>query len=196
MTTKTPKAWQKNIKLSKKAPKDTKKKKNNWKQMRLLYLDSKIESLQEFLLKEYGLDYNKSSYFRKMTKGWSKEKKSMQKEAFEVAKKEVEKEIKDKLVENYKIPIKQLNSMKSAWFDLLTAFLQSEASKISTQTNPETGAKEMLVTGWLDIQKIVKVLEKVKIEMWEPITITENQLWKEEKEIARGWKRITAIKFK
>jgi len=29
----------------------------------------------------------------------------------------------------------------------LTAFLQSEASKISTQTNPETGAKEMLVTG-------------------------------------------------
>lgn len=53
----------------------------------------------------------------------------------------------------------------------------------------------MLAQG-LDVQKIIKVVDKAKIELNEPTTITENQLGKEEKEIERSKiYNITSVKI-
>ena len=186
MTTNNTKTWQKQSKTGT-GQINEKKPRLKWSEMKIQYFSYNWNNIREFLLNEYGINYRKNSYARSKTKGWKNEKLEISQEAQSIAKKEV----KEEMIKNYRVPAEQLNSMKKTWFDLLFAFLSWQTSKIVSQTNPETGKKEIITTWELDLQKIIRVLDKTKIEMGEPVSITEKQLWDEEKQLEKD--KIKAI---
>jgi len=81
MTLEEIKTTPKHTKTDQNRPKNKRKPKYNWSNIRLDFLQSANGNLKDFLSQKYGIDYRKNSYARKMTKGWSKARSSIHEEA-------------------------------------------------------------------------------------------------------------------
>lgn len=120
------------------------------------FMQSEIEDTREFIRQRLGKDTAKNKQLATKTKWWTKEKQRYkQKLAEKAIAKSLEKQANQL---SAKIPLDRLVRMKSDFFDLIDQAIDTMMS----QKNVE-------------IDKVIKWLNAIKTELWEPTTVAKNE---------------------
>ena len=68
-----------------------------------------------------------------------------------------------------------MNDLKKSIFDVFFAKMVTISTKISKQTDPETGKVELVINGDINTKELLDVLKAVKIELKEPVNISQSE---------------------
>lgn len=129
------------------------KQKYDYPSLKQEFMQSNYLEVKKFITDKW-MAYNQETRVR--TKWWTKEKKEIKNKAVEKAiQKRIEKEA-DKL--SAKIPLERLYRMKWDFFDLIDQAIDWMQQKDN-----------------VDIEKVIKGLNAIKTELWEPTTVNKNE---------------------
>ena len=130
------------------------KQKYDYASLKAEFMKSDIDEVQVFLRWKFGDKIAKSS-MKNQCEWWTKEKKAMKQKITEKA---IEKTIQKQAEElSAKIPMDRLIRMKTDFFDLIEAAIQWMQWKDN-----------------VDIDKVIKWLNAIKTELWEPTSVNKN----------------------
>lgn len=129
------------------------KQKKDYASLKQEFMQSDIPEVKWFLLSK-SIPYDR--YAREWTKWWTKEKKAMKQKIIQKA---IEKRAEKEAAElSAKIPLERLYRMKWDFFDLIDQAIDWMQQKDN-----------------VDIEKVIKWLNAIKTELWEPTTVNKNE---------------------
>jgi hypothetical protein len=119
-------------------------------------MQSEIEDVTNFIKQRLWKDTAKNSQLATKTKWWTEEKKQYKQR---LAQRAIEKTLEKQATQlSAKIPIERLIRMKTDFFDLIDQAIDWMQQKDN-----------------VDIEKVIKWLNAIKTELWEPTTVAKNE---------------------
>jgi len=126
------------------------------------FMQSDIDDTREFIKQRLGKDTAKNNQLARKTTWWTKEKQRYkQKLAEKAIAKSLEKQANQL---SAKIPLDRLVRMKSDFFDLIDQAIDT-----------------MMAQDNVEIDKVIKWLNAIKTELWEPTSVSKNENENKEK---------------
>lgn len=132
------------------------KQKYDYASLKAEFMQSEIEDVTNFIKQRLWKDTAKNSQLATKTKWWTDEKKQYKQR---LAQRAIEKSIEKQATQlSAKIPIERLIRMKTDFFDLIDQAIDWMQQKDN-----------------VDIEKVIKWLNAIKTELWEPTTVAKNE---------------------
>lgn len=129
------------------------KQKYDYASLKAEFMQSEFDEVKSFIVGKW-LVYN--SWWQEKTAWWTKEKKTMKEK---IAQRAIAKSIEKQATQlSAKIPIERLIRMKTDFFDLIDQAIDWMQQKDN-----------------VDIEKVIKWLNAIKTELWEPTTVAKNE---------------------
>lgn len=132
------------------------KQKYDYASLKAEFMQSEIEDVTNFIKQRLWKDTAKNSQLATKTKWWTDEKKQYKQR---LAQRAIEKTLEKQATQlSAKIPIERLIRMKTDFFDLIDQAIDWMQQKDN-----------------VDIEKVIKWLNAIKTELWEPTTVAKNE---------------------
>ncbi len=120
------------------------------------FMQSEIEDVRNFIKQRLNQDTTINKQLAIKTKWWTNEKKQYKQK---LAQRAIEKTLEKQATQlSAKIPIERLIRMKTDFFDLIDQAIDWMQQKDN-----------------VDIEKVIKWLNAIKTELWEPTTVAKNE---------------------
>lgn len=132
------------------------KQKYDYASLKAEFMQSEIEDVRNFIKQRLNQDTAINKQLATKTKWWTEEKKQYKQK---LAQRAIEKTLEKQATQlSAKIPIERLIRMKTDFFDLIDQAIDWMQQKDN-----------------VDIEKVIKWLNAIKTELWEPTTVAKNE---------------------
>ena len=141
------------------------KQKYDYASLKAEFMQSEIEDVRNFIKQRLNQDTAINKQLAIKTKWWTEEKKQYKQR---LAQRAIEKTLEKQATQlSAKIPIERLIRMKTDFFDLIDQAIDWMQQKDN-----------------VDIEKVIKWLNAIKTELWEPTTVAKNENENKDKIVA------------